>query len=118
MRHVELILQQCGLANSIKVKPLSAPGESKQRWRNTEEPIQDPKKVTRFTSICMRVNYLAACRSDIQFVAKGLARDMSKPTASSFDNAKHLAWYFLGRPRVVQCFIKQDEFGSYRFRRC
>ena len=49
----------------------------------------------------MRANFLAIDRTDIQYAVKEIARDISKPKASSWKALVRLGKYLRGRPRLI-----------------
>ena len=55
----------------------------------------------------MRARYLAQDRCDLGESAKALAQEMASPTQPSWDRAKRLARYLLGRPRARLRYRRQ-----------
>ena len=70
------------------------------------------KETTAFRSLAARGNYLAFDRPDIAYAVKECSRDMSRPTAKSWDKLRRLAKYLKHKPRLVWKFYWQDVVDS------
>ena len=53
----------------------------------------DDREMTRFRRVAARINFLAMDRSDLQFAAKELCREMAKPEPKDWDKARRIARY-------------------------
>ncbi len=102
-RHAELIVEELKLQNA---KAVATPGE---KLTVTDSPKLGAMEVTRYRSICARINYLAQDRADITYMGKELCRRMSEPTEADWQVLKRLGRYLKGKPRMIQHFGWQAE---------
>jgi hypothetical protein len=72
-----------------------------------EDLALDGKEVTVFRGLAATANYLSSDRYDLQFSAKELCRDMSKPTQNSMVKTKRMARYLVGVPVVQIEYVNQ-----------
>ena len=87
-------------------KSVTTPGVKDREGEIEGEPL-DAQETRRFRSLCMRANYLAGDRMDIQYACKEVARHMAKPTTKAMDKMKRLGRYLLGTPRVLTRYCMQ-----------
>lgn len=106
-RHVQILLRELGVAGA---KPVSSPGVAQQSFENKELSAEDTKM---YRSLTMRAAYLSMDRPDIIYSVKEAARDMSRPTESSWLKLKRLARYLIGKPRLVWTFTDQNWVGKF-----
>ncbi len=85
---------------------MATPGE---KLTVTDSPKLGAMEVTRYRSICARINYLAQDRADITYMGKELCRRMSEPTEADWQVLKRLGRYLKGKPRMIQHFGWQAE---------
>ena len=105
-RHVEKILQVCGLVSG---NPSVVPGVKLQEEHGDEEELAG-EDLARYRSVVATANFIAQDRPDVRFAVKELCREMARPTCASWRKLKKLARYLRGQPRVVQK-IKLDVGG-------
>ena len=107
-RHCEIILEQLNL---VGCKSLSTPGSDQLEDFDptaVEETLPDDQ-VTMYRAISARCNYLALDRPDICYPTKEACREMSAPSARSWDRRVRIGKYLRGRPRLIWRFDLQDE---------
>ena len=104
-KHRRLIAEYFGMDE--KSRALSTNGSKDENGNDDEEVVGE--EMTSFRAVAARLNYLAADCPDIQFPAKEVCRDMSKPTLGAFRRLKKAARYLLSRSSVVFRFEWQDE---------
>ena len=82
-----------------------------------DEQEVGPRDATRFRATGARANFLAQDRPDMQYAAKEIYREMSKPKESSQEKLKRLARYLLEFPRLVweyrEWTIQPDNFKVF-----
>ena len=105
-RHRKIILEQLGLSENSK--GLMSNGKADADESEEGEELQG-LEATSFRALAARVNYLAQDCADIQFPAKEVCREMSKPTTASWRKLKVLARFLLRRGAVVVKFKWQSE---------
>ena len=88
-------------------KGLSVNGRVEKDDLDSEELVG--ADATAFRATAARVNYLAQDCADIQYAAKEVCREMSRPTAASWKKLKVVARFMLLRPAVVSEFGWQDD---------
>ncbi len=93
-----------------KANPVSTPGVDTDNA--TPGQVEESSEQTRYRAISARANYLAIDRPDVQYVVKEICRSMSAPCTEDWNKLKRLARYLIGRPRLVQQFIYQDEYEA------
>jgi hypothetical protein len=128
-RHAEIVVETLGLMRAINSKELSSPGVERTLEEVEQADALDPEHSALYRSLCMRINYLAQDRPDLQFTAKEMARWMAKPNLLSWEIAKRCGRDVLGRPCVAQRFgmqgpvdkitvwVDSDHAGCIRTRR-
>jgi hypothetical protein len=94
--HRSKVLEALGFGDNTK--ELSVNGKVEEEKDETE--LQGAE-ATSFRAIAARLNYLSQDSPDIQFAAKEVCRDMSKPSVGSWRKLKVLARFLLGRERVA-----------------
>ena len=97
-RHVEKILQVCGLVSG---SPSVVPGVKLQEEHGDEEELAG-EDLARYRSVGATANFIAQDRADVRFAVKGLCGEMARPTCASWRKLKKLARYLRGQPRVGQ----------------
>ena len=106
-RHVDILCERLGINPSSNPRATTA---DKAKWASCPPLSGDELNsdlVPVFKSCCMRLNFVALDRVDIAFLAKELARTMSRPTKAAFEHMKHLVRYLLGNRRLVWVFRRQ-----------
>ena len=99
-RHVELILENIGLTEGKGVVTPSVKDERPESAGCEDDDIElGPRESTQFRGIAARANYLALDRPDIQFAAKEVCRELSKPTNRAVRRLKRMGRYLAGKPR-------------------
>ena len=111
LRHAELVVEQLGLKAS---KGVSTPGRREDKPEGEQEGHESEKELTNneatlFRGIAARCNYLAFDRPDMQYAAKEICREMSKPTNRALDRLERLGRYLKQCPRLVRQFDQQTE---------
>ena len=112
-KHVEKIVEHFGLDENSKsvvspgVKDSCEENEANDEGENEEDLELKGKEVTVFRGLAATANYLSSDRYDLQFAAKELCRDMSKPTRKSMDKMKRAARYLVGVPELVIEYVNQ-----------
>ncbi len=91
-----------------KANPVSTPGVDNDNVAAGK--IEEYSEQTRYRAISARANYLAIDRPDIQYAVKEICRSMGAPCTEDWNKLKRLARYLIGRPRLVQQFIYQNEY--------
>eukprot|EP00959_Pyramimonas_sp_CCMP1952_P322694 6752659-Pyramimonas_sp.AAC.1 len=105
-RHAEIIVSQLGLDRAHgNSKSVTTPGVKQSADQDAE--FLDAHMTSLFRSVCMRINFLALDRAELQFAGKEAARGMSKPTAADFEKLKRIGRYLLNCPRTCQRFPLQ-----------
>eukprot|EP00973_Karenia_brevis_P093162 12415923-Karenia_brevis.AAC.1 len=61
------------------------------------DELAEPSRAL-FKSRCMRLQFIALDRPEIQFVAKELAQTMATPTVNGLEHLKSVARFLRGRP--------------------
>ena len=90
-------------------KGLSSPGvDDDDKPEAGDEDLLTGADVTLFRGLAARCSYLSMDRADIQFGAKEICREMSKPNRGSLRRLTRLARYLISRPRLVLNFRYQD----------
>jgi hypothetical protein len=107
-RHAEIIGKQMGLVSGSK--GVATPGMKTKFVEGADELRElPPQEASKFRGLVARANYLGQDRSDIKFPVKEVSRRMPKPRYRDVENLKRLAWYLIGKPRMVTIFGKQDK---------
>ena len=105
-RHVEKILQVCGLVSG---SPSVVPGVKLQEEHGDDAELSW-EDLVRYRSVVTTANFNVQDRPDVKFAVKELCRETARPTCASWRKLKKLARYLRGQPRVVQK-IKLDVDG-------
>ena len=111
-KHVREILKYFGLDENSKGLSAAVAKESAGEDGGEEEEL-GAEKAKEYRALAARANYLALDRPDIQYAAKEVCRDMSKPTAGSMARIKRLARYLLEHPQAIIKF-RAEGGGSGR----
>ena len=89
-KHAKIVCEEMGLKDDSKGLEAPVAKEDAAAAGAEEEPL-GPEEATRFRALAARANYIAQDRTDVQFAAKELCREMSSPVASSWARMKRLA---------------------------
>ncbi len=100
-----IILEQLGLNDEAK----SLKNNGKVETEEEDAPELPGPEATAFRALAARLNYLAQDSPDLQFPAKEICREMSKPTEASWRRLKAVARFMLRRRAVVWRFGWQRE---------
>ena len=103
-RHAEIVVKQLGLDRASGAKAVATPGVKTSS--HDSEPL-DAQTSSLFRSICMRINFLALDRPELQFAGKEAARGMSLPTHADFEKMKRIGRFLKHCPRTCQRFKLQ-----------
>jgi hypothetical protein len=112
-RHAKVICEAMGVKGDSKGLTSPIVKSSVEEIQEAGGEPLDTASTTEFRSVGARANYLAMDRSDIQFAAKEICRDMSSPTQMSIGKLKRLARYLLEYPALVWTFDETDEPFEY-----
>ena len=96
-RQSEKLVAECGLDGA---KSVATPGVRMSSSEALAEKPLEKRLHTPFRGAAARANYLAQDRPDIAETVKSLAQFMAKPTASSWQDLKHLGRYLLRYPNM------------------
>ena len=104
-KHVDDIIELMGVANS---KGQGTPGS-----KATGSAIKDPEAITGDEAHMMArtigcILYLALDRPELQYAAKVVASDISKPTELTRHRVKRVAKFLVDHPRLEWHFPAQD----------
>ena len=105
-RHAELIQEQLGIKTGGGI---TTAGAAEDGHKDEDDLPLEGRDITLFRGLAARTNYLAMDRPDLQFAAKEICREMSKPMVSSLQKIRRVGHYLKTRPRVVWNFIYQDD---------
>ena len=83
-RQAAKLCEELGLDSSSKGLEGPIRKETKESVTADDPEETEKREVTRYRALAATANYLAQDRVDIQFAAKEVCRDMSKPRASSW----------------------------------
>ena len=98
-RHAELVIKGMKL-NPKESKPVVAPGAN--GVGDDGEGVElDYERMKAYKRIVARANCVAPDRPDAQYAIKELCRKMNNPSLADWNRLKHLARYFIARPRLV-----------------
>ena len=98
-RHVDLIVQELGLADA---RPVSTPGESESRDdEDGKSQLLSESEASKFRGLAARANYLAADRTDLMYSVKEICRAMANPTMGSWLKLKRLGRYLKENGRMT-----------------
>ena len=78
-----------------------------------EEGILDPEEATKYRAGAARLNYYGLDRPDVQFAAKEICKDMSRPTPAGLRKLKRVARYLVGAARMVWMMPMDDEEAEF-----
>ena len=103
-RHSEIIISSMGAEEANFV---TTPGVHLKTVDIDQEEIP-PHEATTYRALAARANFLSLDRGDIQFSAKEICRQMSKPRRCDWGKIKRLARYLKGAPRMVLSYPWQN----------
>lgn len=107
-RHVDLILQSCGLGNSSNHVNTPAVKQTDVQAEQLQLSAElSPKQATAYRSAVMRASFLSQDRPDLGEGVKRLAQGMSKPRVAHQELLKRFARYLAGRPSMAVVFRQQ-----------
>ena len=105
-RHAEAVIDSMGVKDS---KSLCTPGIAETGAEAAEAEVElMGSEMTKFRSVCARVNFLSQDRPELQFASGAISSSMSKPTESAMKSLKRMARFLNRRSRLIQWF----PFGS------
>jgi hypothetical protein len=104
-KHRQIVMETLGFDE--KSKGIAVNGRIDDSDDSGEE-LQGPE-ATSFRALAARVNYLSQDSPDVQYAAKEVCREMSKPTTRSWRKLKVLARFLLEREAVVWKYAWQCE---------
>ena len=104
-RQAERLIDELGLTGA---SPVVTPGVKLAYKEYTRDTPLGPEMTTPFRGTAARANFLSADRIDMQFAAKEVCRTMSAPTNLGWQAAKRIGRYFVGKPRLVYVYRKQE----------
>ena len=104
-RQAERLLSECGLEGA---KSVATPGIRATSAEALDEQPLEARLVTPFRAAAARGNYLAQDRPDLQFSAKEICRNMSKPTDLAWGAMKRMCRFLGGTQRLVWKFRFQE----------
>ena len=111
LRHAKILCVEMGLKEDSKGLGAPVATEDAAATGTEEEPL-GPEETTRFRAPAARANYIAQDRTDVQFAAKELCREMSAPVASSWLRLKRFARYMLEYPSAEWRFTMETELKA------
>ena len=99
-RHAELVIEQLKLQDA---QSLSSPGvdSDEPEAESIDDTELDPVEAKLYRGIPARCNYMSFDRPEIQFSVKEACREMSKPTAHSWNKLIRIERYLKAHPRLV-----------------
>ena len=109
-RHDEILCNELGY--KADSKGVVTPGMKPQGDPEEDETLSEEDS-SRFRALAARANYLAQDIPDIQHATKELCREMSNPTARSWNGLKRLGRYLVDHPRLVQEFRRQGRHDKF-----
>ena len=90
-------------------KGLSAPGNDEdEKDEEDSSELFTGADVTLFRGLAARLNYLSMDRPDLQYAAKEVCREMSKPVKASLKNLFRIGGHLIDHPRLIWNFMYQD----------
>ena len=113
-KHRRLLLERFGLESGAK--PLAQNGEADpgdDDFNGDDYDLGDAE-ATDFRACVARLNFLGQDSPDLQFPAKELSKEMSKPRYSSWARLKKVVRFLVGRRKVSWLFEWQEEAGGVR----
>ena len=110
-KHRRVLLDWFGLDEGSKA--LEHNGEANVGDDGEEEQQYMPARdATAFRACVARLNFLGQDSPELQFPAKELSKEMSRPTVGSWARLKKTVRFLVGRRRVVWRFVWQEEVAS------
>ena len=106
-RHVQILLKELRLQEA---KTVATPGV---KCDTSDSEALNATEMSRYRSLVMRGCCLALDPPDIAHSCKELARNMSAPKQSDWNDLKRLCRYLKGVPRLVWRY--NDQLEQYRF---
>ena len=106
-RHAELNQEQLAIKSGGGITTAGAGQEENATEEESEELTG--KVITLFRGLAARCNDLSLDRPDIQYAAKEVCMEMSRPTAQSFQKLKRIGQYLFSKPRLVWEFSYQEK---------
>ena len=92
-------------------KPLSATGAKEPQDREEPRVLGDDRK---YRSLVASINFMAIDQPDLQYACKEACREMSVPTAASWQKLKRMGRYLVGRREVVWRFPWKSGHGGWK----
>ena len=109
-KHREMVIKGLGLEDNSK--SLNSPGTKEERGDSNDD--QQQLNESKYRAIVARLNYMAADMPDIQYATKEACKDMSSPTAQSWQKVKRIGRYLIGRARVEWKFPWKCGAGKWK----
>ena len=100
-KHVRVLYDAFDLCGKSAGSEWPVVKETKEDVQREEEEPLGPEETTRYRALAATGNFLSQDRTDIQFAAKEICRDMSTPRPRSWKKVKRLVRYLLEYPRLV-----------------
>lgn len=110
-KHRRLLLAQFGLEGGAKSLEGNGEADPGEVGDNGDDDELDSSEATQYRAAVARMNFLGQDSPDLQFPAKELSKDMSRPTVGSWKRLKKAVRFLVGRRRVVWNFPWQEEVG-------
>ena len=104
-RQAERLIEECGLTEA---NPMSTPGVKISYQEHAADAPLPLSLHKPFRGLSARANYLSADRIDEQYHCKEVCRSMAGPTSQSLKALERIGRYFIGRPRLVYSFPRQE----------
>ena len=110
-RHRQTLLEHFGLDETSRA--LAANGEQHTGDEtDAHDDLLPRAEATLFRACVARLNFLGQDSPDLQFPAKELSKDMSRPTVQSWHRLKKAVRFLIGRKSVVWEYAWQEEVGA------
>ena len=89
------------------MSPTSPEDKDEKNIRDSSPELRK-EDASKYRGLAARLNYLALDRTDLQFAAKQVAKNMSCPRQHDWEKLKRVARYLVGAPRMIQKFVWQE----------
>ena len=111
-KHRRLLLEKFGLHGGAKALDRNGELDCGEDNVDGEDYELDPGEATEFRACVARLNFLGQDSPDLQFPAKELSKQMSRPCVGSWARLKKAVRFLVGRRRVVWRYAWQEEVGA------
>ena len=102
-KHAKILCNELGLADESNGLGLPIVKETLEDLQADDDALNGIE-TTRFRGLAARANYLGQDRTDVQYAAKEICREMARPKNGSWKKLKRLGRYLLEFPRLVWSF--------------